>query len=67
MGMGDIMTWEIKKVIEGEQGQLLKEGWEPFSTGVAQDSYYYMNTSSKQREQQIRSTLYIYFRREVPK
>lgn len=57
--------WETTSVRAGEEGKLLDEGWEPFSTSVSQGSYYFFNTTAGKREQQITSQTYIHLRRSV--
>ena len=59
------MNWEIKTVRVGEEGDLLKDGWEPFRVTAHDDSYYFYNTTAKRREYKPRTTDYIHLRRGV--
>jgi len=58
------MNYEILKIKEEELGDLLHEGWEPFSATVEHSSYYFMNTTARKREQQITSQTYIHLRKD---
>lgn len=55
--------WEMLKVRDGEQYNLLEEGWEPFSVAVEDTSYYFQSTTVNRRELQPRSTIWVYLRR----
>lgn len=56
--------WEVVKVRSGEEKELLRQGWEPFSVSPHDTSYQFLNTSSGKYELQPQSTDYIYLRKE---
>ena len=58
------MIWETKKVREGEEQELLKEGWEPFGVSNAHGSYPYIDTSVKKERTQLTTTTFIHLRKE---
>ena len=57
--------WETRTVGLGEESKLLEEGWEPFSVYAEDTSYQFLNTTTRKRETQHRSTPYIILRRIV--
>ena len=57
--------WEMVKVRSGEEGELLRDGWEPFSISPQDTSYQFYNTSAGRSETQHQSTDYIYLRKVV--
>jgi len=53
--------WEIRVARRGEEGDLLKERWEPFAISPQNTSY----TMNGGRDTVYQTTDYIYFRRET--
>ena len=59
------MIWQIKKVREGEEQELLKKGWEPFGISVTHSSYIDEVSFSNKVLIPQTATTFIHLRKEV--
>ena len=59
------MQYEIRCVRYGEEGELLKDGYEPFGVSSHDTSYTYFDTRLRTRDIHHRTIDYIYLRKKV--
>lgn len=57
------MKYEIKYVRQGEEKELLTQGWEPFGVSPHNTSYRFLDTTSGKQETHYQTTDYIYLRK----